>query len=212
MDILEFLNSNGIIVGEENFPKGNKKKYIWDTESQISLIIEVQKILKGKKINMIPRIESSIGKEVESFIVQTKKALRMIRSFEDKYNKNDFDLFIIEEGNKILNRANESLNALDEDEYLKIIIRSMNNYEVCLGRVDEGNLKKEGMAICIRTIRYISYNMIEHDCYSYIKRLKRRGYSGDIVHIINKFAEESNLKSESIDYMMQKDNMNINKK
>ena len=87
MDILEFLNSNGIIVGEENFPKGNKKKYIWDTESQISLIIEVQKILKGKKINMIPRIESSIGKEVESFIVETKKALRMIRSFEDKYNK-----------------------------------------------------------------------------------------------------------------------------
>ena len=122
---------------------------------------------------MIPRIESSIGKEVESFIVQTKKALRMIRSFEDKYNKNDFDLFIIEEGNKILNRANESLNALDEDEYLKIIIRSMNNYDICLGRVDEGSLKKDGLTISIRTTRYISYNMVEHDCYNYIKRLKQ---------------------------------------
>ena len=49
MDILEFLNGNGIIVGEENFSKENKKKYIWDTENQISLIIEVQRILKGKK-------------------------------------------------------------------------------------------------------------------------------------------------------------------
>ena len=58
MDIIEFLNSNGIIVGEENFPKGMKKKYVWDTDKQISLIIEVQKILKGKKINIIPRIES----------------------------------------------------------------------------------------------------------------------------------------------------------
>ena len=116
MDILEFLNSNGIIVGEENFPKENKKKYIWDTEKQISLIVEVQKILRGKKTNVIPRIESSIGKEVESFIVQTKKVLRMIRSFEEKYNKCDFDLFIIEEGNKILNRANKSLNNLDEKE------------------------------------------------------------------------------------------------
>ena len=147
MDILEFLNSNGIIVGEENFPKRNKKEYIWDTESQISLIIEVQKILKGKKTNMIPRIESSIGKEVESFFVQTKKTLRMIRSFEEKYNKCDFDLFIIEEGNKILNRANNSLNALDDDEYLKIIIRSMNNYDICLGRVDEGSLKIDGLTI-----------------------------------------------------------------
>lgn len=201
MDILEFLNDNGIIVGEENFPKSNRKKYIWDTDNQISLIIEVQKILTGKKTNIIPRVESSVGKEIESFIVQAKKTLKMIRSFEEKYNKSDFDLFIIDEGNKILSRANKSLNTLDEDEYLKIIIRSMNNYDICLGRVDEGNLKKEGLTICIRTTRYISYNMIEHDCYNYIKRLKKRGYKGDIIKLINDFAYKSNLNKDSIDYM-----------
>ena len=201
MDILEFLNSNGIIVGEGNFPKSSRKKYIWDTDNQISLIIEVQKILKGKKTNIIPRVESTVGKEIESFIVQTKKTLKMIRSFEEKYNKSDFDLFIIDEGNKILSRANKSLNTLDEDEYLKIIIRSMNNYDICLGRVDEGNLKKEGLTICIRTTRYISYNMIEHDCYNYIKRLKKRGYKGDIIKLINDFAYKSNLDKDSIDYM-----------
>lgn len=201
MDILEFLNDNGIIVGEENFPKSNRKKYILDTDNQISLIIEVQKILKGKKTNIIPRVESSVGKEIESFIVQAKKTLKMIRSFEEKYNKSDFDLFIIDEGNKILSRANKSLNTLDEDEYLKIIIRSMNNYDICLGRVDEGNLKKEGLTICIRTTRYISYNMIEHDCYNYIKRLKKRGYKGDIIKLINDFAYKSNLNKDSIDYM-----------
>ena len=204
MDILEFLNSNGIIVGEENFPKGSRKKYIWDTDNQISLIIEVQKILRGKKTNIIPRVESSIGKEIESFIVQTKKTLKMIRSFEEKYNKSDFDLFIIDEGNKILNRANKSLNTLDEDEYLKIIIRSMNDYDICLGRVDEGNLKKEGLTICIRTTRYISYNMIEHDCYNYIKRLKKRGYEGDIIKLINDSAEKVSsfdLNKDSIDYI-----------
>ena len=187
MDILDFLNGNGIIVGEENFPKKDKKKYIWDTESQISLIIEVQRILRGKKINMIPRIESSIGREMESFIVQAKRISRMIKYFEEKYNKSDFDLFIVEEGNKILNRANKSLNALNEDEYLKIIMRSMNNYDICLGRVDEGNLKKEGLAIKIRTTRYISYNMIEQDCYNYIKRLKKRGYKEDINKLVNNY-------------------------
>ncbi|MCI9070078.1 hypothetical protein [Clostridium sp.] len=201
MDILDFLNGNGIIVGEENFPKKDKKKYIWDTESQISLIIEVQRILRGKKINMIPRIESSIGREMESFIVQAKRISRMIKYFEEKYNKSDFDLFIVEEGNKILNRANKSLNALNEDEYLKIIMRSMNNYDICLGRVDEGNLKKEGLAIKIRTTRYISYNMIEQDCYNYIKRLKKRGYKEDINKLINDFVYKSNLNRDSIDYI-----------
>ena len=70
-----------LLLEKKIFLRENKKKYIWDTESQISLIVEVQKILKGKKINMIPRIESSIGKEVESFIVQTKKAIKNDKIF-----------------------------------------------------------------------------------------------------------------------------------
>ena len=78
----------------------------------------------------------------------------------------------------------------------------MNNYEVCLGRADEGNLKKEGMTISIRTIRYISYNMIEHDCYNYIKRLRKRGYKEDVSYIIKDFAYKSKLDNESINYMM----------
>ena len=114
MDILEFLNSNGIIVGEENFPKGSRKRYIWDTGNQISLIIEVQKILMGKKTNIIPRVESSIGREIETFIVQTKKISKMLNLVDEKSNKSDFDFFILETGNKILKRANNSINALNE--------------------------------------------------------------------------------------------------
>ena len=127
MDIIEFFNSNGVVVGEENFSKVNRKNYKWDIDNQISLIIEVQKIIMGKKMNIIPRIESSIGREIESFIVQTKKVFKMINLLGEKDNKSDFDFFILEEGNKILKRASKSIQALNEEEYLKIIIRSMNN-------------------------------------------------------------------------------------
>lgn len=202
MDIIEFLNSNGIIVGEENFSKVSKKNYKCDRDNQISLIIEVQKIIMGKKMNIIPRIESSIGREIESFIVQTKKIFKMISLLGEKDNKSDFDFFILEVGNKILKRANKSIHALNEEEYLKLIIRSMNNYEICLGRVDEGSLKKDGMTISIRTIRYISYNMIEHDCYNYIKRLRKKGCKEDISYIIRDFSYKSNLNTESVNYMM----------
>ena len=125
----------------------------------------------------------------------------MIKLYEEKYYKDDFDYFIIEEGNKILARANRTINALDEDMYLKLILRSMNNYEICLGKVDEGNLKKDGMIICIRSTRYISYNMLEHDCYNYIKRLKKKGYSGNVMEIVNDFSQKSGLGNESIDYI-----------
>ena len=201
MNILEFLNSNGIIVGEENFPKENRKNNILDVDNQISLIIEVHKILEGKKNNIIPRIESSIGRDLESFIVQSKRTSKVIKFFEEKTEKSDFDFFIIEEGKKILKKANKALSILNEDEYLKIIMRSMNKYEVCLGRVDEGSLKKKGLEINIRTIRYISYNMIEHDCYSYIKRIKKRDFSGNILEVIRDFVYKSNLNKESIDYI-----------
>lgn len=201
MDIIEYLNSNGIIVGEENFPKIKNKRKEWNVKNQVSLIIEVQKILMGKKSYIIPRIESSIGHEIESFIVQIKKISKMIKLYEEKYSKNDFDYFIIEEGNKVLERAKKTIDTLDEDIYLKLIVRSMNNYEICLGKVDERNLKKDGMMICIRSTRYISYNMVEHDCYNYIKRLKKRGYSGDVVEIVNDFSQKSGLGNESIDYI-----------
>ena len=85
--------------------------------------------------------------------------------------------------------------------YLKLILRSMNDYEICLGKVDEGNLKKDGMIICIRSTRYISYNMLEHDCYNYIKRLKKKGYSGNVMEIVNDFSQKSGLGNESIDYI-----------
>ena len=123
MDIIEFLNGNGIIVGEENFPKGSKKKYMWDIDYQIALMVEIQKIMMGKKSYIIPRIESSIGHEIETFIVQAKKTSKMLKLFEEKMSKSDLDYFIIEEGNKILDRANKSLDTLDEDEYLKRIMR-----------------------------------------------------------------------------------------
>ena len=43
--------------------------------------------------------------------------------------------------------------------------------------------------------------MVENDCYNYIKRLKKRGYKGDITKLINDFAYKSNLNRDSIDYM-----------
>lgn len=202
MDMLEFLNLNGIIVGEENFKKNYKDKSLYNFENQISLIVEIQKVLQGKRSTIIPRIESSIGRTIESFMVQSKKVSRMISLIDKKLLKDDFDYFIIEKASEVINRTNRIIGLLDKEEYLRIIRRSMNNYEICLGRVDEGNLQKENEIINIRTIKYLSYNMVEEDCYNYIKRIKRRGYCNDISDIIDDFVYKSKLDEESRRYLM----------
>lgn len=201
MDILEFLNDNRLIVGEGTFPKEKVNKNTINTSSQISLVVEAQKILIGKKVTIIPRIESSIGKEIVNFIVQIKKVGKMIELLEERNKKSDFDYFVIEEGNRVLDRAKKSLNNLDDKEYLELIMRSMNNYEICLGRVDEGNIIKVNNVINIRTIRYLSYNLLENDCYNYIKRLRKKGYEGNVEEVINCFLNEWNLNDESLRYI-----------
>lgn len=201
MEILDYLESKNIIVEDKNFHKSNYSITNYNISKQIELIIEVEKILMGKKDTILPRIDSSIGKEVESMKVQVRKSLKNMSLLEQKENKNSFDYYILEEGNKIINRAKKSIEALNKDEYLSLIMRSMNKYEICLGRVDEGNLKIENGVINIRTIKYLSYNMIEQDCYCYLKRLKKRGYQYSIESTINDFISKSDLGKASENYI-----------
>ena len=133
--------------------------------------------------------------------MQIKKIEKMIEILDEKNKKSNFDYFIIEEGNKALDRAKNSLNSLNDKEYLELIMRSMNNYEICLGRVDEGNLIKINNIINIRTIRYLSYNLLENDCYNYIKRLRKKGIDINTEEIINCFLNKWNLDDKSLRYI-----------
>ena len=91
---------------------------------------------------------------------------------------------------------------MDNESYFDLIRRSMNNYEMCLGRVDEGNLKlAENEILKIRTTKYISYNLIEHDLFNYIKRIKRRNFNIQIEKVIDEFVYKSSLSEKSKNYL-----------
>lgn len=202
MDITNYLTNNGVIVEKESFLKNADDKKINNIDKQLELIIYTQNLLMKQKETIIPRIDSSIGKDIENFKVQIKKNTRVINRLKEKKNKCKLDFFIAEEGTKIIDRANYTLKALDNELYLRLIRRSMKNYELCLGRVDEGNLKVDSYgAIKIRTVKYISYNLVESDCYSYIKRLKRRECKADINDVIKIFVRLSALTNDSENYI-----------
>ncbi len=202
MDITDYLTNNGVIVGKEFFLTNIEQKKTINIDKQLELIVFTQNLLMKQKETIIPRIDSSIGKDIENFKVQIKRNTRAINLLKEKKNKSELDFFIAEEGTKIIKRANDTLDALDNELYLRLIKRSMKNYEICLGRVDEGNLKLDDYGVIkIRTIKYISYNLVESDCYSYIKRLKKREWKKDINDLIKKFIHLSALSSDSENYI-----------
>lgn len=204
MDIITYLNNKQIYI-EKNILKSDNIKL--DFIKQVDTIVLVQKRLINNNITFIPRINSTIGKELENFKIQIKKVEKEIKLIKNKEEKTELDNYILTEGIKLLERAKKSLNFIDKDEYYEIIRRSMRNYEVCIGRVDEGNLKLDDKGnINIRTIKYISYNLIEQDIFNYIKRIKRREHNIPVIEIIDRFIFKANLSNESRNYLIAMSN------
>ncbi|MBM6839241.1 hypothetical protein H9X77_13625, partial [Clostridium saudiense] len=152
---ITYLNNNNIIVDENIARKGDRN--IIDISNQIDLIVMIQSRLMNNGVTIIPRINSTIGKDVENFRVQNKKVEKILKSISLNDDKSNLDYYILEKGNIALERAKKSFDVIDNEIYFELIRRSMNNYEICLGRVDEGNLKfEENEILKIRTTKYIS--------------------------------------------------------
>ena len=200
MEMLYYLNNNNINICEQDFK--NSRNNIEDSSiNQMKLIAEIQKKIMGNNLNFIPRINSSIGKEIESKKVYLRKNIKYITDIKNKSSTNYFESYIVDEGENIINIARGAIDKLVVDDYLSLIRRSMERYEVTLGRSDEGSLRRKDNGIIIRTTRYMSYNMIENDCYSYIRRMKRRYDFNSIDDVIKEYILEANLSGTSYAYI-----------
>ena len=171
MDIYEYLSSKSIIISDERF-KGNVEVSI---SEQIQLISDAHKRLLAGKEAIIPRIQSVIGKEFEAYKVDIKKNKNYISKITNNKGTSYIEDYLIDEGTSIIKNAEETLSLLDLEVYFSIIKRSMKRYEICLGRVDESNLKRDKNEI-----------------------RKRKYY---INNIINEFANKSALDDDSVKYL-----------
>ena len=169
MDIYEYLSSRSIIISDEKF-KDNAEVSVSD---QIQLISDAHKRLLDGKEAIIPRIQSVIGREFEGYKVDIKKNKNYINKIINNKSTNYIEDYLIDEGSRIIKKAQETLSLLDLEIYFSIIKRSMKRYEICLGRVDESSLKRDkNEIIYIRSNKYIVYDLLESDCYNYIKKSK----------------------------------------
>ena len=197
MNISTYLKENNVIINEKLIKNTDINPY-----KQIELIIKIHEILINQNKTIIPRINSTIGKEVENFKMQIKKVNRILNRFEKEKNIDYIDIYFIDTATSIVKQASSCIECIEDENYYSLIKRSMKNYELCLGRVDESNLiLEENGDIAIRTVKYISYNLIEQDILSYIKRIKRRKINIDIDKLIDVFIDKSGLDDKSKQYI-----------
>ena len=199
-DLNSYVQSKNIYITNKRM--NIEKENIEEIYKQIDNIIFFQRIFGKYKVNLFPRIKCTIGKEIDDFYGQALLIKKYLNRINDKESLKELDRYILENGNGLIEKVNNSLKHIENNNYRNLIRRSMNNYEVCLGRPDEGNLtvSEEGK-INIGTIKYLNYNLKEIDIYIYIKKIKRRNILINIEEVIDYYILKEDLGENSREYL-----------
>jgi hypothetical protein len=199
IELNSYLEEKGIFILNGKIEKNQESGSILN---QIDNIIFFHNKIGPYKENLFPRIGASIGKEVNSYYSQILLINKYLRKIEEKNSLNSIDFYLISRGEALVNSGKKALNHIYANNFRSLIERSMKNYEVCLTRVDEGNLKvEEDKKIIVSTVRYLTYNLKEHDIYSYIKKIKRREIDLSIDEVINYYIKSTELSDDSKEYL-----------
>lgn len=201
-NLYSYFTDKDIKIANKRFESKNSATSTENIKLQIDNIIKFQSLCMGYTDNVLPRIGGSIGRELESYKVQMKNLNIDLLIIKEKIIKNDFDILLLSEGEKLLNRGTDAICRVENSNYKDIIRRSMINYEICLGNACENNLRinDEGQ-MEVGTIKYLTYNLIEQDFYSYMKHLRKRNNNINNDELIYYFVEKSSLENNSIEYL-----------
>ncbi|MGG7142179.1 hypothetical protein ACQPVP_01755 [Clostridium nigeriense] len=198
-ELNSYLENKGIIVLNGKIDKNQDNINIF---KQIEDIIFFHNKIGPYKENLFPRIGASIGKEVTSYYSQILIINEYLRKIQEKSSLNSIDFYLINRGEELVSLGEKALKHVYSNNFRSLIERSMKSYEVCLTRVDEENLNvKEDGKIIVSTVRYLTYNLKEHDIYSYIKKIKRREIDLNIDEIIKYYIKTANLNEDSKEYL-----------
>lgn len=185
-DLINFLASNDIEIvdkKDENYNKGSIDKI-----GHIDNIVKVQKVILTYNKPYSIGLSSFIWKDIEMFKMWNRRGRKIIK---------DYNLVELE---KIVTKAEESINSIYKIPYLNIIHRAMNNNEICVGKTSESNIWRNEK-INILDLSKMNFNLIEQDCYKYLLRFKKKNISLDYNKIIDYFIESQSLGKDSKIYI-----------
>lgn len=190
-----YLKSKNIFVS--HFKSNN----VNDPFEQIEILSDFHKRSMGYKNDIEDKLRNNIGKLIEKYKINLRRAKKDLRYIDSTYPKNDFEKIFSEIGESYLERAERCIDKVYSSQYYEIIRRSMKRNEVCIGNAGFDNLRKVQGIIEINDISHCAYDIVEMDACKFLGYLKRKGTKIDFDDLIKKFAEYEKLESNSISFI-----------
>lgn len=202
--LLIYLKENNINILDFSKDKKRKKmKYInnTDAKNQICLITEFHKSVSKYKANSAHMLPMETGKIVEKYKKQRKYFKRYIDLLKSRGDLDSFEKSILTYSDVYLARVEKVLKVITNSRYIKIIKRSMERHEICLGNTNFNNLrKKENLEIV--NLQYCSFCNVEMDVIYLLGKLKRKNVKLDFVNLIDFYADAEKLDDNSKKFIL----------
>lgn len=199
---IEYLKSRGISVVKE-FKEELKQEQLTlgGIKEQISIISEFHRKALGYTGVMNKRLDNNIGKTVERYRIYTKRLKKDLEIVRDCNNRSYFHEKLNKVGKKYLIRAEKCMDNLYKNNYVNLIIRSMDRVEMCLTDTYFDNLKKKE-DIEVVNIKGCCYNMVEMDLAYFLNRIKRKGIDVNFNELIKEFCAYESLNDNSLQFIL----------
>jgi hypothetical protein len=199
---VEYLSSKGIKC-VDNFHDFNKVNGMTSStiKEQINIISEFHRITLGYTGRMNKRLENNIGKTIEQYKVYIKRVDKQLKDIKENGANNKFEELLLNQGEFYLDRAKKCISIIYKNDYVGLILRSMERVEMCLGNTYFNNLRKRDN-IEIIDMNCCSYNLSEMDVIYLLSKIKRKKIKVDFSNLALEFCELESLDNKSCNFIL----------
>ncbi|MCY6355533.1 spore coat protein [Clostridium sp. ZS2-4] len=164
--------------------------------NQLCLMSEFHSKVMGYDNYIGHKLEDKRGKTVEEYKIYIKKIRREFEVVKKKSALNSFEKLFLQCAEGYLDKAQNCIDEIYENDYLELIRRSMNRVEVCLGDTYFTNLNKRDQMEIVN-LQGCCYDMVELDAVYFLAKIKKKFNILSLEELINKFCEFENLSLKS---------------
>lgn len=198
---IEYVKKRGVIIREpflkEEIPKKICKEHI---SSQINAINKFHISAMGYNNFLGDKLQDKRGRTVEQYKMYMRKTVRYYEALLQKDDLDSFEKLFINYANEYLDRADKSIKKIYKSNYLKLLKRSMNRNEVCLGNTYFTNLKGDE-PIHITNTNQCCYDMVEMDLIFLLNKIKKKNKSLEWNDFVDEFCQVEGLGEDSKNFI-----------
>ncbi|CAM2756557.1 spore coat protein [Hathewaya histolytica] len=203
LDFKEYLIKNNINI-VNSFKKIEYIKSITEKEviEHLRTVSEFHKRTMGFEMFLKNKLPNKIGREIEEYKVNLRRASREIDRIKLSKPMNEFEEVLVRVGDVYIKRAEDSLRIVDSSYYIEIILRSMRRKEICIQNIWKDNLQSYGDNINIINIKNASYNLLEMDIIHLVNKLRKEQYNFNWYIICKEFCHVENIDDYSEEFII----------